>query len=359
MQISLLDMLACPKCSGTLTCMATETDGTGEVLAGTLQCARGPHQFPIEGAIPRFVPRDNYAASFGYQWNRFKKEQIDSLNGTRLSAMRFYAETGWTKDWLKGKWVLDAGCGAGRFLDVASETEAEVVGLDVSSAIDAARDNLAGRKNVHFVQASIYEAPFRPGAFDGCYCIGVVQHTPDPQETMRLLPRVLHSGGRVAVTAYERKPWTMLYAKYWLRPLTRRLDKQKLLAGIEWAMPLLFPITNLLFRLPLAGRLFMFLIPVANYVHETALTPKQRYDWAVLDTFDMLSPEYDQPRTQREMEQALSSAGIINLERLNSFGMSMIGEKSSLREAPSTIPSPQSETKLAMRSALMTTHMRE
>ncbi|HVQ40056.1 MAG TPA: methyltransferase domain-containing protein [Pyrinomonadaceae bacterium] len=327
MQIKLLDVLACPLCGGALTCTATETDDTGEVIEGQLSCQGGPHQFPIEKSIPRFVPRDNYASSFGYQWNRFKLEQIDSANGTGLSAARFYAETEWTRDWLKGKWVLDAGCGAGRFLDVASDSEAEVVGLDISSAIDAARANLAGRTNVHFVQASIYEPPFRAGAFDGVYCIGVVQHTPDPQQTMRTLPRLLRAGGRIAITAYERKPFTLLYAKYLVRPLTKRVEKQKLLAAIKAAMPVLFPITDVLFRIPLAGRLFMFTIPVANYVNERSLTRRQRYDWAVLDTFDMLSPQYDQPRTQQEVEEALAAAGVVEIKRLPNSGVNMVGAK--------------------------------
>ena len=328
MQMKLLDVLACPHCGSTLTCTSTETDSSGEVHEGRLDCTSGVHQFPIQKSIPRFVPSDNYASSFGYQWNRFKLEQIDSANGTNLSAQRFYAETGWTKEWLKDKWLLDAGCGAGRFLDVSSDSEAQVVGLDISSAIDAARANLAGRANVHFVQASIYEPPFRAGAFDGVYCIGVVQHTPDPQQTMRTLPRMLRSGGRIAITAYERKPWTMLYAKYLLRPLTKRVNKQKLLAGIKAAMPVLFPLTSVLFRLPLAGRLFMSAIPVANYVHEHTLTPKQRYDWAILDTFDMLSPQYDQPRTQQEIEEALSAAGVVELKRLPNPGVNLVGAKS-------------------------------
>ncbi len=327
MQTKLLYVLACPQCGSALSCTATETDSHGDIVSGRLECAQGVHQFPIADAIPRFVPRDNYAASFGYQWNRFKLEQIDSANGTRLSADRWYSETGWTRKWLGGKWVLDAGCGAGRFLDVASDSEAEVVGMDISSAIDAARANLAGRKNVHFVQASIYEPPFRRGVFDGCYCIGVVQHTPDPQLAMKTLPRVLRAGGRIAITAYERKPWTLLYGKYLVRPLTKRLDKQKLLSGIKGIMPVLFPLTSVLFRLPLAGRLFRFAIPVANYVHEHQLTSRQRYEWAILDTFDMLSPQYDQPRTRQEIETALGSAGVRNLRRLNNSGLNIVGEK--------------------------------
>ncbi|HKP35832.1 MAG TPA: methyltransferase domain-containing protein [Pyrinomonadaceae bacterium] len=325
--MKLLEVLACPTCGGELKCTATETDSTGEVVSGRLDCRREAHHFPIEDSIPRFVPRENYAASFGYQWNKFKLEQIDSINGKTLSTDRFYSETGWTKSWLAGKWILDAGCGAGRFLDVAAASEANIVGVDLSSAIDAARSNLQGRKNIHFVQASIYELPFREGAFDGCYCIGVVQHTPDPRRTIRTLPRLLRAGGRLAITAYVRKPWTKLNAKYLVRPLTKRLKKQTLLAGIKRTMPVLFPLTNALFRLPLAGRFFMFTIPVANYVHEPQLTSKQRYDWAILDTFDMLSPEYDQPPSPREMVDELTSAGVINLRRLDNPGLNIIGEK--------------------------------
>jgi len=332
MQLKLLNVLACPYCATTLTCSATEIDNFGEVVSGTLTCASGGHQFPIDESIPRFVARDNYASSFGYQWNRFKLEQIDSVNGTSLSSARFYSETGWTAQSLKGKWILDAGCGAGRFLDVASKTESEVVGLDISSAIDAARANLKDRKNLHFVQASIYELPFRSGSFDNCYCIGVVQHTPDPQLTMRTLTRVLRPGGRIAITAYERKVWTRFCAKYLLRPFTKRVDKKKLLSGIKNTMPVFFPLTTVLFRLPVLGRFFMFAIPVANYVNENRLTPQQRYDWAILDTFDMLSPQYDQPRTQEEIEEALTGANIINVERLANPGLNMVGEKAPLED---------------------------
>jgi ubiquinone/menaquinone biosynthesis C-methylase UbiE/uncharacterized protein YbaR (Trm112 family) len=327
MQMKLLEKLACPKCHGELSCAATATAENEEIETGNLQCKQCAQSFPIKSGIPRFVDTDNYATSFGYQWNRFRLEQIDSNNGTQLSADRFYRETGWTKECLKGKWVLDAGCGAGRFVDVASQADCDVVGLDISNAVDAAKANLPGRRNVHFVQASIYELPFRSDVFDGCYCIGVVQHTPDPQKAMRTLPRILRPGGRIAITAYERKPWTLLYGKYWVRPLTKRLDKKTLLAGIKRMMPVLFPLTNVLFRIPLAGRFFTFTIPVANYVHERTLTRQQRYDWAVLDTFDMLSPQYDQPRTQEEVEEALSAAGMVEIRRLPNPGVNIVGSK--------------------------------
>src|SRR5512147_2128009 len=137
MQMKLLDVLACPRCHGELLCAPEQTDGA-HVMAGTLRCARCDARYPIRDGIPRFVPSDNYGTSFGYQWNRFRVEQLDSRNGTHLSHDRFYAETRWSPASLLGEWVLDVGCGAGRFMDVVAETKADVVGVDISHAVDAA-----------------------------------------------------------------------------------------------------------------------------------------------------------------------------------------------------------------------------
>lgn len=303
----LLEILACPTCKGSL-----QASNNGENIEdGDLSCEKCSKAYPVVNGIPRFIQTENYASSFGYQWNRFRKEQIDSFNGTTLSADRFWNETGWDSEDLSGKWVLDVGCGAGRFLDVVSKTEAEIVGIDISSAVDAANENLGGRGNVHLVQASVYEMPFRSGTFDHCYSIGVVQHTPDTSRTLRSISEILKDGGELALTIYPRKPWTKLYSKYWWRPLTKRMKKETLLKVIEAIMPAAFSLTNVLFRLPKLGRAFHFMVPIANYVEEKQLSSDQRYKWAILDTFDMLSPQFDQPMTESEAREPLEAAGVI------------------------------------------------
>lgn len=328
MQLKLLEVLACPECHGPLECDSNETDGSGGIVAGGLRCQACERTYPIARGIPRFVQSDNYSSSFGYQWNHFRVEQLDSCNGTTLSARRLALETGWTEEWLAGKWILDAGCGAGRFLDAAANDAGEVVGVDLSNAVDAARESLAGRGNVHLVQASIYALPFRDGAFDGCYSIGVIQHTPDPLRAVRALPRVLKRGGRIALTIYERKRHTLLYSKYLIRPLTKRMNKIWLLRIIRGAMPILFPLTEVLFRLPYLGRFFQFAVPVANYVNESQLSPRQRYRWAILDTFDMLSPQYDRPQARRQVEDALAASGIVDIQRTPASGLNLVGRRS-------------------------------
>ncbi|MBV9469466.1 MAG: methyltransferase domain-containing protein [Abitibacteriaceae bacterium] len=334
MRAKLLEILACPRCKGEVSCIIKEEDAAGEITTGSLHCASCKRDYPIEKGIPRFVPNDDYAFSFGLQWNRFRKEQLDSFNGTRLSADRLYSETGWNKEWLQGKWILDAGCGAGRFLDVVSQTDCDVVGIDLSNAVDAAQDSLTGRKNVHLVQASIYQLPFRPGVFDGCYCIGVIQHTPNPRKTLQCLPPTLKEGGRLAVTIYERKRWTPLYSKYLVRPITKRLDKQMLLRALQLLMPILFPLTEILFRLPYLGSLFAFALPIDNAVHEPQLSSLPlRYRSAIMNTFDMLAPEYDMPQTERSTRKTLATADIVEIQRLPNPGLNLIGRKGSAATA--------------------------
>ena len=325
MKLSLLDILACPKCGADLVC--PQGTGSDDLVDGVLTCSGCRASYPVREGIPRFVDDGNYASSFGMQWNRFRTTQVDSVSGTGLSAKRFFAETGWAREWLRGKLVLDAGCGAGRFVEIAAECGAQVLGVDISSAVVAAAANVARFPNAHIVQASLYELPFRRGVFDACYCIGVVQHTPDPDRTLASLPLVLKEGGRVAVVAYERKPWTRFNAKYLIRPLTRRMPKGVLLKAIQVAMPAAFLITEVLFRVPVVNRFFKFVIPVANYAGELNLSLRQRYSWAILDTFDMLSPAFDRPQTTPEVVNALTKASIVGIHRRQTAGLTVVGTK--------------------------------
>jgi 2-polyprenyl-3-methyl-5-hydroxy-6-metoxy-1,4-benzoquinol methylase len=327
MRARLLEVLACPDCSASLVSTPPLKNG-GDLREGKLTCTKCKKEYPIRGGIPRFVPDENYTSSFGLQWNRFRLEQIDSASGTRLSEARFFTETGWEPQWMSGKWILDAGCGAGRFLEVAGRTDAEVIGVDLSSAVDAAAQTLSGRANVHLVQASIYQLPFKPGVFDGVYCIGVIQHMPNPLGAVPPIARVLRAGGAIAVTIYEKRRFTMLNSKYLLRHLTRRLEGETLLRVLKTVMPVVFPVSELAFRLPApANRLMQAAIPVANYVDEPALTREQRYAWALMDTFDMLAPEYDQPQVQADVEGALLASGITGIQRKPNAGLNLVGRK--------------------------------
>lgn len=327
MRPNLLSILVCPACRHELSLRTDQGQADGRVITGRLTCSGCRSVYPIDRGIPRFVESHPADASFGFQWNRFRREQLDSANGASISARRLWSETGWSPDEMRARRVLDVGCGAGRFLEVLAETGCEAVGVDVSSAIDAAAETVRGRTNVNLVQADVYHLPFRDGVFDDCYFIGVAQHTPDPVSAIRELPRLLRAGGRFALSMYERRPWTRLNGKYLMRPVTRRMDKQRLLAAIKGAMPLVFPVSEVLFRVPIAGRVFAFFLPVANYVGERGLSYQERYQLAVLDTFDRLAPQFDLPLTLKDVLAVLDKSGVGDVKRLDTSGVNVVGRK--------------------------------
>lgn len=309
MREKLLQVLADPESGLPLRLEVTQRDGN-RIEAGRLIAERSGAVFPVIRGIPRFVQDETtYADSFGYQWNLFRSVQLDSATNAHLSQKRFDAETGWGADHLGGRWVLDAGCGAGRFAEIAARRGANLVALDFSSAVEATAETLAGLDNVDVVQGDMLKPPFRPGAFDLAYSIGVVQHTPAPARALASVVRCVRIDGGFSFTIYARRPWTLLNGKYLVRLVTRHVPKAVLLRAIEHTMPVLFPLTDRLFRVPILGRVAQFVIPVATYVGQSEFNDEQRYREAILDTFDMLSPRYDSPMTADEVDRVLRDLG--------------------------------------------------
>jgi SAM-dependent methyltransferase len=282
--------------------------------------------YPIVRGIPRFVDPSNYTASFGLQWNHFRSTQVDSETAGAHSRQRFEAETGWGEDRLRGKWLLDAGCGAGRFAEIAAARSANVVALDMSAAVEAASETLARFPNCDVVQGSVLEPPIQRGSMDFAYCIGVAQHTPGPPTVLRQVIESIRAGGEFCFTIYARRPWTKLNTKYLVRPLTKRLPKDMLLGAIERVMPFVYPVAERLFALPRVGRLAQFVIPVAVYGDaRDGWGPEQRYRESVLDTFDMLSPEYDSPMTWREVRAVLEEARVQRFDFKTRVPVNVVG----------------------------------
>lgn len=308
MKPELLTWLACPNCRGAL---AARPNGDA---AERLDCQACLAVFPVIGGVPRFVPAENYAGNFGLQWNRFRRTQLDSYSGVPISRERFFRQTGWAPEALNGTRVLDIGCGAGRFAEVALECGATVVALDYSSAVDACWANLRQHPALHVVQGDIYHLPFKPAQFDFVYCLGVLQHTPDVEAAFRALPVQVAPRGRLAVDVYPQLRLNLIWPKYWLRPLTRRLPPAKLLPFVERLVTVLWPLSLAVGRIPRVGRKLRYAIPVVNFEGVYPLSPRQLREWAVLDTFDMLAPSHDHPQSALTLERWFCEAGLSEIE---------------------------------------------
>lgn len=255
-------------------------------------------RFPIIRGIPRFCTAENYSESFGYQWNQFDRTQLDNHSETDQSLQRFYGETDWDPKELSNCSVLEVGSGAGRFSEVFLRTTTGVLhSVDYSSAVEAnLRNNGAFGDRLQLAQASIYELPFADQSFDRVFCLGVLQHTPSFENSVSALIDKAKLGGEIVVDFYPIKGWhTKVHAKYIVRPVSKRLPKPVLLSLIRLNIRWMLALFDLLGLLGL-GVLTRF-IPITDVrLFPVGLSVAQRREWAVMDTFDGLSPEFDNPQ---------------------------------------------------------------
>ena len=305
--------LRCPACSGELAVQAVTEHREGRIVEGALTCGGCPEKYPVHGAIPRFVPRENYASGFGLEWTRHARTQYDSYSGIPLSERRFVEETRWPRD-LTGELILEAGSGSGRFTEHAAATGAFVVSMDYSFAVEANYRSNGERPNVLIVQADIVRPPFAPGSFDRVFCFGVLQHTPDPRRSFLSLVRQLKPGGVLAVDVYRKSlVRSTLSPKYWVRPLTRRVPPETLYRWVTRYVDLMWPLATQIRRIPRIGPALNWRLLVADY-SAAGLRGAVLKEWAYLDTFDMLAPRYDGPQTVDDMRRWFREAGLTEVD---------------------------------------------
>lgn len=293
MKSSALDFFVCPACKQSSLSLRRSDPHASEIAEAQLACTQCRNTYPITGSIPRFVAPENYAESFGFQWNRHRLTQLDSHTGLPISRGRLFEVTGWSNK-LHGQTILEAGSGAGRFTEVLASTGATVLSMDYSAAVEANFANNGHVPNLHLFQADIFNIPLRPRSLDKVLCLGVIQHTPDPLGAVRSLVRCLRPGGELVVDVYAKRFTAVLSWKYLLRPITCRMDRARLYDIISRWVPKLVPLAAASRKL--FGRAGVRLLPIVEYSH-LGLPPDLNCEWAILDTFDMYSPAHDHPQT--------------------------------------------------------------
>jgi SAM-dependent methyltransferase/uncharacterized protein YbaR (Trm112 family) len=320
----LLQWLCCPECKSELNLCSNSSDGD-VISEGTLTCSACARVYPIRRGIPRFVQTDGYVKSFSYEWNKWSRVQLDIARGFRESEETFGEKTGYLPQNLQGKLVLDAGCGSGRFLDVASRWGARVIGVDYSFAVEAAQTNVGERENVDVIQADIFKLPFKQCVFDAIFSIGVLHHTQDTRRAFLGLPPLLKEGGEIAVWLYYYPDSLYCKASDFWRAVFRYAPNRLLFAWC-WLLVVLF---SNLYRKP-----FMSRAPWGHLRRVLPVNTHPDFHWRVLDTFDWYSPRYqDKDNSAPRVARWFREAGLREIDILN-FSTSMRGRKTNDQSIP-------------------------
>lgn len=310
MKPGLLDFVCCPECKEGLL-LKNQVYSGSEIKEGLLACGRG-HEYKIINFIPRFVRADAYSSSFSYEWTRFSETQLDSKLGKDLSEKQFQGRIDFPLNQIKGKFVLDAGCGMGRYADIVRKYGGVVFGIDLSYAVESAFRNIGLAENVHIVQGDILKPPFKKEVFDFIYSFGVLHHTPDAQGAFKCLTGSLKKGGRFSLFVYDSYEKAIVYSSDLWRRITVRMPLRLLYYLCFLSVPLYY-----VYRLPVIGHFL-------KAVFVISMRPEWKIRW--LDTFDWYSPKYQSKHTHAEVFRWFDDMGFKDI-KIFDYGVTMQGTK--------------------------------
>lgn len=311
MKERLMSWLVCPDCHADLRLDAHEREGD-EIMVGELRCSVCEKRYPVRRGIPRFVETDKYVNNFSFEWNTHQTTQLDSVTRRQDSEISFQEKAGFTHEEVRGKRVLDVGCGTGRFMQIALRYGGEVIGIDLSFAVDAAFRNMGKEANIHIVQADVFRLPFKKEVFDLIYSIGVLHHTPDTKKAFYSVLPFLKVNGKVAIWLYDFYSHQPFMSSRYYRKLTTRLPKRFLHALCYIAVPYYY-----LYKIPILKYFFKVLLFIPEW---------KDWRWRVLDTFDWYSPKYQWWHTDYEVFTWFENAGLNNIKVL-ALPVAFSGEK--------------------------------
>ena len=250
MKRKLLDYLSCPSCAGSIVLASTTLSEDTEIIEGQLACQACARSFPILRGVPRFAMPEKVEAdkaataeNFGWQWQHF-------VQSDELYADQFL---GWIApvrpEFFRGKAVLEGGCGKGRHTQLAANWGArEVIGVDLSDAVETAFAATRNLENAHIVQADIYHLPFAR-VFDYAFSVGVLHHLPDPRAGFRSLASKVKVGGNISAWVYgaENNEWITRFIDPLREKFSSRIDRRALLQLSKFPTALVYAATKLVY----------------------------------------------------------------------------------------------------------------
>ncbi len=116
---------------------------------------------------------------------------------------------------LKGRKIIDVGCGGGLLSEGMAALGAEVTGIDLGEkALGVAKLHLleSGLKVDYRHIAAEDMAKHEPASFDVVTCLEMLEHVPDPASIVRACAQMVKPGGTVFFSTISRNPKAYLFA---------------------------------------------------------------------------------------------------------------------------------------------------
>lgn len=243
--------------------------------------------------------------SFSQEWGLFNYEEDKVWDADTAGMLnRFLMENDETKESLRGKIILDAGCGNGLLNQSIAACGATVIGMDFSESIVRAFEQNK-EQNAWFIQADVQFPPIQFSLCDIVHSSGVLICTTNSELTFSCLEPCIKQGGKMSVWLYHPVKGFIHNTFNFLREYTSKL--------------------------PIKFQYYLYsctLLPI-SYLVKRAKGNKQNKREMMIDILDWFSPEFRWEHTHDEAAAwyAKRNYDKVKVTTNELFGFNIIGYK--------------------------------
>lgn len=204
--LNIKDILICPACSSELV-----------YLKNKFHCIQNNHEYKITNGIPQFFHTEenehlnnekiNKEKSFYEEYPFPNYEDFDNSSSLIEKAKKSQFALQLFDELPFNSRILEVGCGTGQLTNYLALSQRQVVGIDLSFNSLMIGNNFNKNKSNGksiFMQMNLFKPAFKENSFHTLISNGVLHHTPNPIEGLRIISLLVKKGGYIIIGLYNK-----------------------------------------------------------------------------------------------------------------------------------------------------------
>ncbi|MBF0445709.1 MAG: class I SAM-dependent methyltransferase [Magnetococcales bacterium] len=311
----------------------SDDEKDGEIINGKIVSISEPLATPVDilMGVPVLADKNvidsDTAKSFGFEWGTHLEGKIEAESRFGYSIEQeidyFFTATQESKESIKGKTILDGGCGpASLTAGIAKLGPKHMVGIDINTALFSAYHHQHSQQNLGIFLCNILDHQLKPESFDLVWSSGVIHHTPDPKAGFEALAKCVKPEGKLYIWVYGDH----------FSPIVAVRDVLEIFGLRSWSHGVIMNLSHFFAALTLPAvwlvQLLAILIPplgnsatVRNISDRWGKHGALRMIW-----FDVLSPKYRYKYSRSTLKQWFNEAGF-EILREHDYQTGILGQK--------------------------------